>query len=163
MNPVRKNRLYMAVFLLVAVSGGVAALMLAMEENLNMFYPPDKIVSGTAPKDTMIRAGGMVLDGSVQRAPDSLAVEFVLTDHQGSAFTVTYTGILPDLFREGQGILVRGHLLSSGKFDAVEVLAKHDENYMPPELIDLAEGNAKPPIIAPGPVKGVVPGSGSGG
>ncbi|NKB97272.1 MAG: cytochrome c maturation protein CcmE [Pseudomonadales bacterium] len=139
MNPVRKNRLYMAVFILIAVAGGVTALMLAMEENLNMFYPPDKIVSGDAPQGKTIRAGGMVVDGSVRRAPDSLAVEFTLTDHQGSEFIVDYTGILPDLFREGQGILVRGELSQVGRFSAVEVLAKHDENYMPPELLDLAK------------------------
>lgn len=153
----------MAVFIVVAVTGGVATLMLAMEENLNMFYPPDKIVSGSAPNDTTIRAGGMVLDGSVTRASDSLAVEFVLTDHQGSEFTVSYTGILPDLFREGQGILVRGQLLSSGKFSAVEVLAKHDENYMPPELLDLAEGGAKASVIKTGAAEKAALRGGAGG
>ncbi len=114
-------------------------LMLAMEENLNMFYPPDKIVSGEAPRGKTIRAGGMVMDGSVRRIPNSLGVEFTLTDHQGSTFFVDYTGILPDLFREGQGVLVRGELGQAGRFAAVEVLAKHDENYMPPELLDLAQ------------------------
>ena len=138
MNPVRKNRLYMAVFLLVAVAGTVSLLMLAMEENLNMFYPPDKVVNGDAPVGQTIRAGGMVRDGSVKRAADSLLVEFTLTDYKGSEFVVEYTGILPDLFREGQGILVRGELARSGRFSAVEVLAKHDENYMPPELLDMA-------------------------
>ncbi|MDG2277726.1 MAG: cytochrome c maturation protein CcmE [Pseudomonadales bacterium] len=139
MNPVRKNRLYMTVFILVAVTGVVTMLMLAMEENLNMFYPPDKIVSGEAPRGKTIRAGGMVMDGSVRRIPNSLGVEFTLTDHQGSEFFVDYTGILPDLFREGQGVLVRGELRQAGRFAAVEVLAKHDENYMPPELLDLAQ------------------------
>ena len=138
MNPVRKNRLYMAVFLLVAVAGTVSLLMLAMEENLNMFYPPDKVVGGDAPTGQTIRAGGMVRDGSVKRSTDSLQVEFTLTDYKGSDFVVEYTGILPDLFREGQGILVRGELLDTGRFSAVEVLAKHDENYMPPELMDMA-------------------------
>ena len=142
MNPVRKNRLYMAVFLLVAVAGTVSLLMLAMEENLNMFYPPDKVVSGEAPTGQTIRAGGMVRDGSVKRATDSLTVEFTLTDYKGSHFVVEYTGILPDLFREGQGILVRGELGENGRFQAVEVLAKHDENYMPPELLDMATEQA---------------------
>lgn len=139
MNPKRKSRLYLAVFLLVAVGGTTAALLTALEQNINMFYPPEDVVSGAAPKHTTIRAGGMVRDGSVQRASDSLAVRFVLTDHRGADFTVHYTGILPDLFREGQGILVQGELQEDGSFAAQEVLAKHDENYMPPELMDLAD------------------------
>jgi cytochrome c-type biogenesis protein CcmE len=144
MNPKRKSRLYLAVFLLVAVTGTTAALMLALEENINMFYPPEEVVNGTAPVDRTIRAGGMVKDGSVARQADSLAVEFTITDHMGSDFVVSYTGILPDLFREGQGIIVQGQLNDQGMFMAREVLAKHDENYMPPELMDLAaeiEGN----------------------
>lgn len=142
MNPKRKSRLYLVAFLLLAVSGTVAALMVAMEENLNMFYPPDQIVSGEAPGGQTIRAGGMVLEGSVVRNTESLGVQFTLTDYKGAAFNVRYNGILPDLFREGQGILVRGQLGSDRTFDAVEVLAKHDENYMPPELLDMAESNA---------------------
>ncbi len=141
MNPKRKSRLYLAVFLLVAVSGTTAALMLALEQNINMFYPPEEIVGGVAPTDRMIRAGGMVADGSVRRDGESLAVEFTITDYNGSDFVVSYTGILPDLFREGQGIIVQGELGEDGKFMAQEVLAKHDENYMPPELMDLAEGH----------------------
>ena len=88
MNPVRKRRLYLALFLLVAVSGTTAALMVALEQNINMFYPPADIVAGEAPAATPIRAGGMVLEGSVQRDPASLAVEFVLTDYEGAEFTV---------------------------------------------------------------------------
>ena len=143
MNPKRKNRLYMALFLLVAVGGTVTALMLAMQEDLNMFYPPDQVVGGDAPVGQTIRAGGMVLEGSVQRDPGSLAVSFVLTDHAASQFTVSYAGILPDLFREGQGILVRGQLTDEGILVADEVLAKHDENYMPPELMDMANTKLK--------------------
>ncbi|MEQ8693464.1 MAG: cytochrome c maturation protein CcmE [Pseudomonadales bacterium] len=139
MNPKRKNRLFMALFVLVAVSGTVTVLMLAMEEDLNMFYPPDKVVSGEAPVGETIRAGGMVLEGSVQRNPQNLEVQFVLTDRQTSQFTVRYAGILPDLFREGQGILVRGELNDQRVLVAEEVLAKHDENYMPPELLDMAD------------------------
>ena len=142
MHPVRKNRLMMVLFLLVAVAGTVSALMLAMEEDLNMFYPPDGVVSGAAPTDRTIRAGGMVLEGSVQRDDDGLGVRFVLTDYQGAEFPVYYSGILPDLFREGQGILVRGQLSAEQQFTAVEVLAKHDENYMPPELMDMAGNDA---------------------
>ncbi|MCR9261987.1 MAG: cytochrome c maturation protein CcmE [Pseudomonadaceae bacterium] len=143
MNPKRKSRLYLALFLLVAVAGTTAALMVAMEENINMFYPPDQVVDGTAPLERTIRAGGMVKAGSVSRDPESLQVEFTITDHLGSDFIVSFTGILPDLFREGQGIIVQGELDQQGKFMAREVLAKHDENYMPPELMDMVAESGK--------------------
>ena len=139
MNPKRKNRLFMASFLLIGVAGAISALFVALEQNLNMFYPPSEVVSGVAPIETNIRAGGMVEEDSLIRATDSLKVSFVLSDRAGSEFTVHYTGILPDLFREGQGILVEGELQQDGSFEATEVLAKHDENYMPPELMSLAE------------------------
>ena len=139
MNPKRKNRLYMVGFILVVAAGLIASLMVAMQEDLNLFYPPDEVVSGKAPVGHPIRAGGMVLEGSVARDPGSLAVEFTLTDYAGSEFDVVYEGILPDLFREGQGILVRGELNDARQFQAIEVLAKHDENYMPPELLDMVE------------------------
>tara|TARA_X000000368_G_C23012622_1_gene704227 strand:- start:726 stop:1172 length:447 start_codon:yes stop_codon:yes gene_type:complete len=139
MNPKRKNRLFMASFLLIGVAGSIFALFVALEQNLNMFYPPNEVVSGVAPIETNIRAGGMVEEDSLIRASNSLKVSFVLSDRAGSEFTVHYTGILPDLFREGQGILVEGELQQDGSFEATEVLAKHDENYMPPELMSLAE------------------------
>lgn len=139
MNPKRKNRLFMASFLLIGVAGSISALFVALEQNLNMFYPPSEVVSGVAPIETNIRAGGMVEEDSLIRASNSLKVSFVLSDRAGSEFTVYYTGILPDLFREGQGILVEGELQQDGSFEATEVLAKHDENYMPPELMSLAE------------------------
>jgi cytochrome c-type biogenesis protein CcmE len=94
----------------------------------------------------------MVQEGSVVRSAQDLGVTFVLTDHQGADFAVQYTGILPDLFREGQGILVEGQLNAAGVFNATEVLAKHDENYMPPELMDLQgmEPPAAPKAGMPG-------------
>jgi cytochrome c-type biogenesis protein CcmE len=137
MNPKRKQRLFMTTFVLLATAGTVALVFLALEQNMNMFYPPADVVQGKVPANQTVRAGGMVLDGSVKRASDSLAVVFTLTDHQGAEFPVAYSGILPDLFREGQGILVEGTLNQNGVFEAVEVLAKHDENYMPPELMDM--------------------------
>ena len=139
MNRKRRNRLLTVLFVLAGTAAAVTLLLLAASENLNLFYPPEQITGGAAPAGVPIRGGGMVLEGSVQRAPDSLDVEFVLTDYQGSDFKVVYNGILPDLFREGQGILVRGELDSAGIFRAVEVLAKHDENYMPPELMPLVK------------------------
>ena len=139
MNSKRKNRLFMASFLLVGIAASISVLFVALEQNLNMFYPPSEVVSGVAPLETNIRAGGMVEEGSLRRTNESLKVSFVLSDRAGSEFTVHYTGILPDLFREGQGILVEGELQENGSFEAIEVLAKHDENYMPPELMSLAE------------------------
>jgi len=144
MNPKRKTRLYLALFVLVAVAGTSAALMVAMQQNINMFYPPQEVVEGTAPTARTIRAGGMVKAGSVLRDAQSLAVTFTITDYQGAEFTVAYTGILPDLFREGQGIIVQGEIVQGESdarrhFQAREVLAKHDENYMPPELMDMAQ------------------------
>jgi len=136
MNPKRKSRLFLVLFLLAGVGATVALMLLALNENLNLFYPPDRVANGDAPIDRVIRAGGMVKDGSVVRGED-LAVRFVLTDHAGSEFTVHYQGILPDLFREGQGILVQGKLDTAQRFTAQEVLAKHDENYMPPELAEM--------------------------
>lgn len=134
MNPKRRNRLTVVLFLVTGAAVTVGLALMALNENLNLFYPPDQIVGGAAPLDTRIRAGGMVMDGTVERAANGLDVRFVVTDHAGSEFPVRYSGILPDLFREGQGILVQGQLGRDGVFVADEVLAKHDENYMPPEL-----------------------------
>ncbi len=143
MRPSRRNRLFAVLFVFAGSAGAVALMLMAANENLNLFHPPEAIVGGGAPIGVPIRAGGMVLAGSVEREPDSLGVEFVLTDYQGADFKVAYSGILPDLFREGQGILVRGELDAQGVFQAVEVLAKHDENYMPPELLPLLENDRK--------------------
>ena len=108
--------------------------LLALRENINLFFSPSQIVDGTAPSNTTIRLGGMVVSGSIQRG-DNLGVTFVLTD-LAEQVTVTYEGILPDLFREGQGIVTQGKLDSTGRFLAEQVLAKHDETYMPPEVND---------------------------
>ncbi len=116
----------------LAVIGAAAALVLnAFEENLVFFFTPSQVVSGEAPKNRAFRIGGMVKEGSVQR--DGVNVRFVVTDTAHDV-PVTYTGILPDLFREGKGVVAQGKLEDSGTlFKASEVLAKHDENYMPPE------------------------------
>ena len=108
--------------------------LLALRENINLFFSPSQIVDGTAPSNTTIRLGGMVVSGSIQRG-DNLGVTFVLTD-LAEQVTVAYAGILPDLFREGQGIVTQGKLDSTGRFLAEQVLAKHDETYMPPEVND---------------------------
>ena len=105
----------------------------AFEENLLYFYSPTQVKAGEAPKAYSFRVGGLVVDGSVNRAPDSLMVQFDVTDNEES-MTVQYTGILPDLFREGQGIVAMGSFDDNSVFVADEVLAKHDEKYMPPEV-----------------------------
>lgn len=143
MNPKRRNRLLLVLFLLTGAGITVGLTLAALNENLNLFYPPDQIVGGEAPVGARIRAGGMVMDGSVTRADNGLDVHFVLTDHEGSNFEVVYSGILPDLFREGQGVLVHGELGPDGVFRADQVLAKHDETYMPPELADMHQARGE--------------------
>ena len=119
------------------IFGGLAALAVAayfvlnaFESNLVFFFSPTQIAAGEAPKNRTFRVGGLVKEGSVKR--DNLTVAFVVTD-TAKELPVTYTGILPDLFREGQGVVAQGKMDADGKFTATEVLAKHDENYMPPE------------------------------
>jgi cytochrome c-type biogenesis protein CcmE len=112
----------------------------AFQENLLYFFSPSQVAAGEAP-DRVFRLGGMVLNDSLEREPGSLTVRFVVTDYAHS-LPVQYTGVLPDLFREGQGVVVRGQLDARGGFLAEEVLAKHDENYMPPEVAE-ALANAR--------------------
>ena len=137
MKPHRRQRLAVILFILSAVGGGVTFMLLALNENINLFYSTEQILSGAAPKNKLIRAGGMVLEGSVERSVTSLEVRFLISDMRGHSVPIIYTGILPDLFREGQGVITKGMLEDSGNFVASEVLAKHDENYMPPELADM--------------------------
>jgi cytochrome c-type biogenesis protein CcmE len=132
-NPQRKKRLFIILGLLVGVAVAVGFALSALQQNINLFYTPTQIANGEAPLDTRIRAGGMVEKGSVQRSSDSLDVRFVVTDFNKSV-PITYRGILPDLFREGQGIVALGKLNGDGVVVADEVLAKHDEKYMPPEV-----------------------------
>ena len=133
MHPLRKRRVQLITLLVLGVATAVALVLMALGENLNAFYSPTQIVAGEAPQNHTFRVGGMVEEGSVSRDKDSLDVSFVLTDTANET-TVRYSGILPDLFREGQGILAQGKLDEQGVFIADEVLAKHDENYMPPEV-----------------------------
>ncbi|WP_372758854.1 cytochrome c maturation protein CcmE [Litorivivens sp.] len=133
MHPLRRQRLFIVLFILIATGLAAALMGYALRENINLFYPPSDIVAGKAPVGRDIRAGGMVLEGSVKRATDSLQVSFIVTDYQANV-PVTYTGILPDLFSEGEGVVVSGQLDSKGLFHAQQVLAKHDEKYMPPEV-----------------------------
>jgi cytochrome c-type biogenesis protein CcmE len=135
MKAVRKRRLYLIGLMVVGVGAAVALALNAFNQNLMFFYSPSEVVAGEAPKAHPFRIGGLVRDGSVQRQANGLTVQFDVTDNLETV-TVEYTGILPDLFREGQGIVAHGRLADGGRFVADEVLAKHDENYMPPEVAD---------------------------
>lgn len=138
MNPVRKKRLFIVLAILAGVGIAVALALSALQQNINLFYTPTQIASGEAPQDTRIRAGGLVENGSVKRSSNSLETDFVVTDGAREV-TIRYSGILPDLFREGQGIVAMGKLDADGVLIADEVLAKHDENYMPPEVMQALE------------------------
>lgn len=135
MNQKRRQRLIIVCFLTFGLAIVVGLSMFALSENINLFYNPTQIEAGEAPQGVNLRAGGMVREGSVVRDQESLTIEFVLTDF-ASDVQVEYTGILPDLFREGQGIVALGKLDENNVFIAEEVLAKHDENYMPPEVAE---------------------------
>ena len=135
MTPLRRQRFILVGLLVLGVSVALGLALLALRENINLFFSPTQVKAGEAPQQTSFRLGGMVVEGSVQRPDADLSVEFVLTDTVEQV-TVTYKGFLPDLFREGQGIVAQGFLNSNGIFEAKQVLAKHDENYMPPEVAD---------------------------
>jgi cytochrome c-type biogenesis protein CcmE len=121
--------------ILVGVGIATAFALKAFNQNLLYYYSPTQVEAGEAPAARSIRVGGLVQNGSVQREPGSLEVRFTLTDF-AHTLGVSYTGVLPDLFREGQGVIARGKMGGDGVFVAEEVLAKHDENYMPPEVKD---------------------------
>ena len=141
----RSRRKVLVLAIVFGVSVSTVLGLTAFEENLLYFYSPTQVKSGDAPEAHTFRVGGLVVDDSVKRAPDSLMVQFDITDNE-ETMTVEYTGILPDLFREGQGIVAMGSFNSKGRFVADEVLAKHDEKYMPPEVaaaLQAAEDAAK--------------------
>lgn len=133
MNPVRRQRLLLVLVLLAGLSTAIALTLFALTENINHYFSPNQMVSGEAPIGKTIRGGGIVVPESVTRDPDSLTVTFLI-ETGGAEVEVEYTGILPDLFREGQGIVGTGKLDKNRRFIADELLAKHDENYMPPEV-----------------------------
>lgn len=133
MRPLRKRRLITVLSIVSGLAVAIGLGLFAMQRSINLFYPPSKV--SEAPTNVLIRVGGLVVKDSVKRDPDSLEVEFQLTDNEGD-IRVLYDGILPDLFREGQGIVTMGKLQENGDFVASEVLAKHDENYMSPEIAE---------------------------
>ncbi|MCP4045060.1 MAG: cytochrome c maturation protein CcmE [Gammaproteobacteria bacterium] len=138
MTPTRKRRLIATVIIIVGVGAAAAVAMRALNENMLFFISPSDVIEQNLPAGKRFRLGGLVAGGSVSRAENSLVVTFVVTDGVAST-DVRFDGILPDLFREGQGIIAIGELSPDGHFEAADVLAKHDENYMPPEVADALE------------------------
>ncbi|WP_110068980.1 cytochrome c maturation protein CcmE [Halomonas sp. A11-A] len=138
MTPKRKQKLYVILGLISLAAVAVGLTLYALRANINLFFSPVQIAAGDAPYERQIRAGGMVREGTVVRNPDSLDVEFTVTDYVEDV-RVHYSGILPDLFREGQGVVVVGELQQGGYIKADQVLARHDENYMPPEVAQALE------------------------
>lgn len=143
MNPVRKRKLITLLFIVSVLIMVTMLVMYALRQNISLFYTPTEVVRGDAAHAQKIRLGGMVVKGSVIRASQDLEVQFQLTDFNKTV-TVNYRGILPDLFREGQGIVATGVMIDNQHFNALEVLAKHDENYMPPEVKDALAKASQP-------------------
>jgi cytochrome c-type biogenesis protein CcmE len=143
MNPRRQKRLMVVSAIILVVGGAIGLMLYALSQNIDLFYTPSEIIEGKEGQIPQIgqrlRIGGMVVPGTVKRNQDTLSVSFDLVD-TGPVVTVSYHGILPDLFREGQGIVATGILTTNNHIEAHEVLAKHDEEYMPPELAEKMKG-----------------------
>lgn len=133
MKPLRKQRLYYIIAILLGMSIAASLVIYALGQNVNLYFTPQQVQAKQAPLGRVIRMGGMVKENSFVRVPNSLVVHFVLTDYH-QEIPVQFTGVLPALFREGQGVVVQGKLDAANHFLADQVLAKHDENYMPPGL-----------------------------
>ena len=148
MNTKQKRRLWLAVAVSAGVAAGVALILYAFQQNLLYFYSPSQVAAGMMKPLATFRLGGLVVEGSVEMGADAMEVHFALTD-RAHTLPVRYRGLLPDLFREGQGIVAQGKLDEKGVFVAQEVLAKHDENYMPPEVAKSLGKTGKAPIRIP--------------
>ncbi|MBK8070432.1 MAG: cytochrome c maturation protein CcmE [Rhodanobacteraceae bacterium] len=143
MHPLRRRRLFLILGLVVGIGAATGLALVALQENVNHFYSPSEVLAGSAPEGRNFRLGGVVLEGSTRRDGSSLKAHFVVTD-RFKDLPVEYEGILPDLFKEGQSVIATGVLQAGGVFVASEVLAKHDENYMPKEVAEaIAKGKAQ--------------------
>jgi len=136
----RTLRMYYISFILVLLSLLFFMFIKTFNDNLLFYRSPSQITNSEFPDNYVFRVGGVVLDGSLIKSKDTMNVKFAITDYEQN-LDITYTGILPDLFREGQGVVIRGKLGGDGIFYAEEVLAKHDETYMPPEVLDSLKNN----------------------
>ncbi len=129
----RRKKLSLIVFLISLLGLVLALVLYALRQNISLFYSPSDLARTSISANRLIRVGGMVVPKSILHEADGLTVQFKMTDYQSNVL-VYYRGVLPDLFREGQGVVVKGHLINAETVSAVEVLAKHDEKYMPPEV-----------------------------
>ena len=146
MKPQRRNRLLLILGLVGGLGLTLTFVLKALNSNINLFYTPVQVIAGEVPMGARVRAGGMVEAGSIRRSDGSLEVAFMVSDLAGAAFEIRYTGILPDLFREGQGVVATGTLSQDGVFFAEEILAKHDEKYMPPEVAMALDATRQDPL-----------------
>ncbi len=152
MNPRRKYRLYMVLLVLTGVTLTVMLILYALRSNIDLFYTPGEIVQGKGEKQEKpqpgqrLRVGGLVMPGSIKRDDFSLKMTFQIYDAKGTV-SVSYEGILPDLFREGQGVVAQGVLAEGNMLHAKEILAKHDEKYLPPEVVETMKSNNQNPTV----------------
>lgn len=135
MHPIRKQRLQIVLLIVIASSAAVGLVAYMLGQNANYFFTPSQVLQGEAPDNVTIRAGGMVVKGSIERSTDSLDVSFLVSDGMAN-LRVSYSGILPDLFAEDEAAIATGKLDKNNVLQATQVLAKHDENYTPPEVAD---------------------------
>ena len=146
MNPRRKKRLSIALVIIIGLGSVTGLVLYALKQNIDLFYTPTQLIEGLGEDKVKpeigqrLRIGGLVMPGTVKRNMEDLKVRFVLSDDGGGLVTLEYEGILPDLFREGQGIVAQGVLKSANVITATEVLAKHDEEYMPSEVAEAIKG-----------------------
>jgi len=158
----RHKRLVLAGAAAAAVALAVGLILVAFESNIQLFFSPTQVVAGEAPLSRTFRIGGLVEQGSVKRAEDGVTVRFAVTD-TARTIPVAYKGILPDLFKEGKGVVAQGRLEADGVFHASQVLAKHDENYMPPEAATAlerarkAESESQKTLVVDRPAGGEAP------
>ncbi|WMS88153.1 cytochrome c maturation protein CcmE [Pleionea litopenaei] len=143
MKPHRKKRLIAVLATVCGAAIAVSLVLMALNQNINLFYTPAQIKAGEAPFDKSIKVGGLVVPGSVKRGSNPLDVEFTIRD-KSESLVVKFSDVLPDLFKEGQGIVATGKLVDDKQFVASSVLAKHDENYMPPEVARALEEGGHP-------------------
>lgn len=139
----RQRRMVLVAVILAGVAVAVGLTLQAFEEGVSFFYSPSELLAGDAPPGREVRMGGLVLEGSVVREPGSMEVIFDVTDLENTV-QVSYTGVLPDLFRDGQGVVAHGVMQADGRFVAEKILAKHDENYMSPEVADMLAEKGHP-------------------
>ena len=139
MHPMRRRKLLLILSIICALGVASGLVLYALRQNISLFYTPTQLVNGEYKNSHAIRVGGMVVADSIARDANSLFVKFKITDYK-QTITVNYVGILPDLFRDRQGVVVQGDWLNNGIFKATTVLAKHDENYMPREVKEALKG-----------------------